>query len=315
MALTLRRYSPADAPQWNDFIRTAKNGLFMFERGYMDYHADRFTDHSLMVQGEDGKLLAVMPANQDGSTLHSHQGLTFGGFISGRKMRAPLMMQVFDSLAIYARQNGIEKLIYKSIPYFYASQPAQEDLYALFRAGATCYRLDISSTIDYKTTPYAFSASRKSGLAKARAHALEVRESDDFTTFFAMMNVILGGKYQTSAVHSPAEMALLQSRFPHNIRLFGCFKQQEMLAGTIIYETPLVAHTQYISSTPAGKEAGAGDVILDELINRRYTKTKNYFDFGISTDFAGRHLNEKLIDQKEGTGARSTAHQFYELLF
>jgi hypothetical protein len=41
-------YTTADRLQWDEFVRTAKNGHFMFLRDYMEYHADRFPDSSLM---------------------------------------------------------------------------------------------------------------------------------------------------------------------------------------------------------------------------------------------------------------------------
>ena len=33
---------------WDQFIRQSKNGTFLFLRDYMDYHTERFTDHSLL---------------------------------------------------------------------------------------------------------------------------------------------------------------------------------------------------------------------------------------------------------------------------
>jgi hypothetical protein len=311
--MEVRRYTPEEEKRWNDFVRTSKNGFFMFDRGYMDYHSDRFTDHSLMVFDENGKLFAVLPANisEDGKTLYSHQGLTFGGFIYGKSMRTPKMLAVFEQTKSFAADIGIEKIIYKAIPFFHHRQPAQEDIYALSRHGAACYRTDVSSTINYGTQTYAFSSSRKSGLKKARESNLEIRTSEDFEGFFAMMNAVLDEKYDTSATHSAAEMSLLHERFPKNITLHTCFEGEEMVAGIVIYETDLVAHTQYIASSARGKETGATDLLLDHLINSVY-KGKNYFDFGISTEQGGTYLNEALIDQKEGTGARATVHQFYE---
>ena len=35
--------------EWDSFVRLSKNGTFLFERGFMDYHSDRFDDCSLMI--------------------------------------------------------------------------------------------------------------------------------------------------------------------------------------------------------------------------------------------------------------------------
>ena len=45
----IRRYHTADQPLWDDYVSRARNATFLFYRAYMDYHADRFLDHSLMV--------------------------------------------------------------------------------------------------------------------------------------------------------------------------------------------------------------------------------------------------------------------------
>ena len=58
------RYTPAMADEWNRFVATSKNGTFLFFRDYMDYHADRFRDHSLMFY-RDGGLFALLPANEE----------------------------------------------------------------------------------------------------------------------------------------------------------------------------------------------------------------------------------------------------------
>ena len=73
--LEIVRYTPDQKQAWNDFVSRSKNGTFLLDRNYMDYHADRFTDHSLMVYRRD-KLYALLPGNIAGDTFYSHQGLT-----------------------------------------------------------------------------------------------------------------------------------------------------------------------------------------------------------------------------------------------
>ena len=54
----IRRYTEADKAVWDTFVAQSKNGTFLFFRDYMDYHADRFRDHSLMIY-LDGSLYAL----------------------------------------------------------------------------------------------------------------------------------------------------------------------------------------------------------------------------------------------------------------
>jgi hypothetical protein len=48
MSFTFKPYHAEDLETWNRFNQASRNGTFLFDRGYMDYHADRFTDASLM---------------------------------------------------------------------------------------------------------------------------------------------------------------------------------------------------------------------------------------------------------------------------
>ena len=44
----IERYKSKHFEIWNKFIAKSKNGLFMFNRNFMDYHKDKFKDHSLL---------------------------------------------------------------------------------------------------------------------------------------------------------------------------------------------------------------------------------------------------------------------------
>ena len=78
MSITTENYKAEKKQVWDEFIDNSKNGTFMLKRDYMDYHADRFKDFSLMFY-EDDKLIAVMPASLHGNEVRSHGGLTYGG--------------------------------------------------------------------------------------------------------------------------------------------------------------------------------------------------------------------------------------------
>lgn len=310
-SVRVERYTSENQGEWNAFIENSKNGTFLFHRDYMEYHAERFTDCSLVFRDNDGKLIAVMPANLSGETLVSHGGLTFGGVVSGNRMKTPTMLAVFEGLIGFSRNNGLLRIVYKAVPHIYHAQPAEEDLYALFRYNARLVRRDISTTI-YLKERLSLSKGRKWAAGQSRKNQIEVRESDDFETFMRLESELLAEKYNAVPVHTAEEMRLLGSRFPDNIKLFGAFRQSEMLAGIIVYESKTVAHTQYIAANDEGKKLCALDGILQYLITSHYAE-KCYFDFGISTEQQGKYLNNGLIDFKESWGGRAVAYDFYEL--
>jgi hypothetical protein len=303
-------YQAKDKPLWDEFVARTKNGVFLFRRDYMEYHRDRFHDYSLLFFADE-KLVALMPANLTSDTLISHGGLTFGGVVSDERMKTPLMLEVFDALCAHLQTGKIKKLIYKATPHIYHDLPAEEDLYALFRHGARLIGRGVSSAV-HLPCPAPVSKDRKGRIKQGQKGGLEIGRSEDYETFVAMVAQVLSAKHGLKPVHTAAEMRLLAGHFPKNIKLFAASRNEQMLAGVLVYESKNVAHAQYISSTDEGKETGAPDLLLDHLITE-YSSTKRYFDFGISTEDNGWHLNTGLISNKEGFGARALLYDVYEM--
>ena len=85
------------------------------------------------------------------------------------------------------------------------------------------------------------------------------------------------------------------------------------MAGVIIYETPQVAHAQYISAGAKGKKLGALDLLFSHLITE-YSKCKEYFDFGISSSgLPSDPVNNGLLRHKQSFGAHGIIHAIYEM--
>lgn len=308
--MEIRRYRREDKELWNYFVSKARNATFLFDRNYMDYHADRFDDNSFMFYHK-GKLKAVLPANVAGDTLYSHQGLTYGGLLLDKKATVEDVLECFDSLNSWLRENGISKVVYKALPWIYQQYPSEEDLYALtWKCNAQLISRNIASTIviDNKLK---FAESRKSGIRKALSLNIEVGESNDVDGFWHVLEDNLGNRYNAKPVHTASEMKLLMSRFPNNIRLYVAKMNGEIVGGTLIYVTPQVVHTQYISASVEGKKHGALDLLFDYIINKVYANCR-YFDFGKSTEQGGAYLNEPLIFQKEGFGGRGVCYDWYQ---
>ena len=95
--MKVTRYEAAQKKVWDEFIQRSKNGTFLFLRDYMDYHCDRFHDHSLLVWDGKDRLLAVLPAHANDKTLSSHDGLTYGGFITDDNMKALKMRGIVQT--------------------------------------------------------------------------------------------------------------------------------------------------------------------------------------------------------------------------
>jgi Acetyltransferase (GNAT) domain len=310
VSLTIRRYDQSLQRIWDDFVQRSKNGTFLFLRGYMEYHSDRFEDFSLLVL-EDDKLVALFPANRSDDEVRSHQGLTYGGLVTDDRMTTPLMLDVFTALMSHLRSQRVRRLYYKTIPTIYCRLPAEEDRYALFLANAALYRRDVLSVVS-RTSNAPIQSRRRRGAAKALREGVVVGKSEDWDGFWQLLTQTLQARFEVTPVHSPSEIKQLRGRFPENIGLYLAMLGSEILAGVVIYESTQVAHSQYIASSSKGRETGALDMLFMHLLEVTVA-AKLFFDFGISNEEEGQVLNRGLIEQKEGFGARAVVHDFYRL--
>lgn len=306
----LRRYADSDADSWNRFIAASKNGTFLHDRNYMDYHHDRFDDHSLLAFDGDGALLAVIPAHRRDGMLVSHGGLTYGGVVSDAAMTPLKMLGLFDALLAHIRSEGLRGLYYKTIPRFYHRQPADEDLFALFLHRAVLTRRDLTTAIDPQF-PAPAQTRRRRGMKAAAKAGLAVGPSKHWEEFWAILTQNLADRHNLKPVHSVEEIRLLHGRFPDAIKLYCVTQDDAVVGGAVLYLTERCAHVQYTASSPAGRDANALDLLFFALIE---TYADRWFDFGISNEGDGRQLNHGLIDYKEGFGGSTVTLDHYEIL-
>ena len=311
--ITVVRYKEQDQILWNKFNAESKNSLFMFDRKYMDYHKDRFKDHSLMFYEED-KLLAILPMNEIGNELVSHGGLTYGGFITDIKMKQHTMNDCFTALIDYAKTEGFEKIYYKILPHIYHEQPAEEDRYSLFINEAKIARVETATVINLKK-PLKMPKGRKAQISRAKREGVIIEERnslEDFEEFISLENKVLREHHDTKAVHTGAELKLLYDNFPDSIHLYVALYKNQVIAGTVVYEYRDVVHTQYMAANDEARIIGALDLTISTVIEK-YKDTKKWLDFGISTEHGKLYLNEGLCSQKESFGGRTGTYEIWEI--
>ena len=306
----IKRFAPTDKERWNSYVREAKNATFLLDRAYMDYHQDRFADASLLFYKE-GRLYALLPAHIANDTLYTHLGLTYGGLVMDYRVTASDTLCLFEELNTYLRTQHIKRVVYRPTPSIYHLIPAEEDLYALFKVcNAQLVGRSISSVIDL-TRPLKWSENRRRGVKQCMKNGIEIKLSNDFAAFWQVLDDNLMNKYGAKPVHSLQEIELLHQRFPHHILLYVAYKDNMVLGGTVLYLTPNVVHTQYISASPEGKQLRVIDGLFHFLLHQSWDE-QQYFDFGTSTLQDGHLLNASLIHQKEGFGGRAICYDTYQ---
>jgi hypothetical protein len=254
-----------------------------------------------------------MPAHHDNVTLYSHCGLSYGGLILSRKISAAQVCELFRDLNYCLREiDQFKHVVYKSIPWIYHRLPSEEPLYALTKVcGASIKSRDVASVVMLDNR-ISFTQLRRRGVKKAVKAGVQVVEEADFSPFWQLLEANLMSRYQTKPVHSLAEISLLKSRFPQNIRLFAAYCGSEIVGGTVLYIDRDVVKTQYISANEEGRRVGALDLLFYQLLDKSSGNNMKYFDFGTSNMPGCDDLHDSLIFQKEGFGARAVCYDTYE---
>jgi hypothetical protein len=304
-------FTDALRTEWDSIVNKSKQGSFLHKVDYFTYHQDRFDDCSLVVY-KKGKPVAIFPANKINNDVYSHSGLTYAGLIYGNELSATDVLMIFELIKRRYRKMGLTKLYYKCIPNVFCNYPADEILYAIFRNDGVLYRRDIGVVIELGSIQPGYSKLRKRMIKKAVKADLHLNEELDFRKFHRLLSNVLK-KFRAKPTHTIDELELLKSKFPGEIRLFTATASDgQLMAGTITYDFGHAVHTQYLASSDDGRNVGALDYLLADLIENVFSE-KDYFSFGICTEDNGLFLNEGLLSQKEGFGGRAIVNDFYML--
>ena len=285
VGIMVKRYGMDFAADWAKVLLSARNGIFIFERGFIEYHGDRFVDFSAIAYLDD-EPVALLPAAIDQNTgeASSHPGLTFGGVVLRRELRGDVAIALINALLDWCKACGAKSLTVKILPHVFCTYPSAELEYTLWCRGFTLIRRDLSSLLPLKDS-LPFNSSKKGGVKKAKKSGLTVGNFR-LPAFHSLLAQVLQAQHGAVPVHSLAELMLLATRFPRNISVRSATKDDEMLAGTLIFHYGPVWHTQYLASSPSGRELGALDLVIESVIDEARAQGGKYLSFGASTEAA-----------------------------
>jgi hypothetical protein len=312
----VRSYQPAHAEAWEELVARSCNGTFLHTRRFLSYHGDRFVDHSMVLQDRQGRVIgafpaAVSPACPD--TIVSHPGLTYGGLVHDGSVRGASMIAALGEIADHYRQLGYSRLRYKAVPAIYHLEPADDDLYALFRLGGRRYRSDLSAAIDLSRRGWV-TQRRIRSRRTAEAAGASIDESwDEIGSFWETLQANLARRHDTVPVHSLGEIQLLHDLFPDEIILIVASITGVVVGGAVLFAAGPVLHMQYTATTEQGRTACVTDLVMERAIELARCRGHRFFDFGVSTPHEGWCLDEGLYEFKVSFGAGGVVHDHYEL--
>lgn len=293
---------------WNCFLEQANPASFLFHRNFMDYHRDRFCDHSLLFY-EGDRLIALLPAHTNDTVLCSHFGLSYGGIIHRASLTTAAFLALLELLAEHCKEYQLEAIILNEIPFIY-QHSVNSLMPFVSHALQAVQHVQMLSTIDFKA-PLPLNTNRKRMIQKGIKNGYWIQEDSSATSFWQRILIPrLHDRYQANPVHTIEEIESLLQAFPQSIKQMNVYNSQgELVGGTTLFIHPHVVHLQYIAGNEMDNNKGALDLLIYTLI-QHYQTTVRYFDLG-SSHLNPKQLNKGLLYWKESFGARSIPQYCY----
>ena len=317
MTLSILRYSAEWEKKWDSFVlHSSANGTFLQTRRFLSYHpAERFTDASLLVL-DGNNIVAVIPAceaiENGKRCFFSHRGSTFGGIvIDASRYNITTLQALFPLLEDYLRQAGYACAYFKPSSAVFCRKSPELMNYFFYQNG---YREidELSFVIDCGSLGDDITATWSSGRRRDYRYSLKndlcfrrLNGDEELAAFYEILRENLS-RHDAAPVHSLEELKEFRdSRFPEIVDLYGVFRDNELLAGSMLfYFDNKVLHTQYLAQRSDAARLFVMNYLNYHLIELAKGKGFETFSFGISTEERGRVLNTGLAVFKEGFGTQ-----------
>lgn len=307
---------------WDEFVKNSRNGTFMQERKFLNYHhPEKFSDCSLMLYDTKDSLVAVIPAahKNEGQkkVFFSHPGASHGGIIINQKFNTNQALHLVNILIEKCRKNSFDAIEIKMVPRIYQSWSCDEVDFVLRYNGFSLSSTELATVLPLKEIDAGFGCMAKSvmrNVHKAKKMSVVIKETNDYTAYWKILNTNLNNRHNASPTHTLPEILDLTQRYPESIKLFAAYYQGEMIGGVIIFLlNRRVVNCFYIAHKENYQHLRPLDLIFYTLINWGISEKYHYLDWGISTENKGKHVNHGLFRFKENFGGRGILRETYRL--
>lgn len=309
---TIKKYTLEDKGLWDNFMKNSPNSSFLFLRDFMTYHQDRFNDYSLIIY-RNKKLFALLPGHSKNQQFCSHLGLTYGGFIFGKRQKTTLIEDAFNHTKAFLKTQGFSQLVLKLMPQIYQNEYSSAIDYLLFQQNAELIQRDLNYIVDLQK-PINIHKSKRKLLNKDYIQDLRIEKVHSLAPFWTqILKPVLNTKHDAEPVHSLSEISTLQATFPEHIQQYNVFKAEELIAGMTLFISNGVVKSQYGAASELGEKFKALDFLYLKLFPKFKSENYRYFDLGTTTENSGQTYNHGLANYKEELGAHPINQDRYLL--
>lgn len=320
------RYETSLKNKWDDFILNRSiNGTFLQTRTFIEYHApDKFLDHSLIYKkGNEivACILACEIRDEEGLKFYSHKGTTYGGFvISDSIYSTKNIYEMITDFEDYLTNNGFSFVSLKMTPQLYSRADTKLLDYFFYKEGySQISELNFYIPLDpirgKNQIVDAFSSSKRRDYRyseKSNFKFVPLEGDDEIRDFHTLLKNNLE-KFDAKCVHTHEELLdLKNNRFPEQIKFYGVFCENILVAGTMLFFFNNIVHTQYLCSDRGYLHLFPMDFLIYNIIDLALKSGAESLSFGICTENRGKEINLGLAHFKEGYGTKYDINKTFE---
>jgi hypothetical protein len=259
---------------------------------------------------EKKHLKCVFPAAIVNNTLISHPGTSFGGPVF-RHVGIKCVLSVIDKLIDYANNKNLDSIIMTLPPNIIQSYPIEAVEFSLFFRGFRTEFTELSTCVPIGETQPKDNSVRAAN--KANEFGICIRENQDWEQFWGILIENLK-KHKTTPTHSLDDILRIKQLFPHDIRLFGAYYKDKLIAGTVLFINNKVSfETFYIAQNYEFSHFRANNLLMLKVLEWASFQGFKFLNFGVSTENKGKKLNFGLTRFKESFGGCDIVRRTYKL--
>ena len=317
---TLHRYINQNESRWDQFVSSGNNGTLFHLRKFLNYHPkDRFQDHSILIEKKQN-LFSVLPAAElivDGKRiLVSHPGSTVGSFVVPENLSIADAMSMSEALVTYVKENNFSGIRITLPPTLYQRRLSNYIDFSFFKQGFTYSKRDVTSILFLEDSLdknlAKFKSSHLRAVRNAQEKGVNVCQSDDFDSFYHILEQNLNIRHGVSPTHTLAELKNIHALFPDRVNLFAAFVKDVMVAGVVNFVVnDHVVLAFYISHDEAYQEFRAVNLLFYSIFDWAIQQGFRIYDFGTFT--VNEEPNMGLGRFKENFGASGIFRDTIEL--
>ena len=317
---TLHRYINQNESRWDQFVLSGNNGTLFHLRKFLNYHPkDRFQDHSILIEKKQN-LFSVLPAAElivDGNRiLVSHPGSTVGSFVVPENLSIADAMSMSEALVTYVKENKFSGIRITLPPTLYQRRLSNYMDFSFFKQGFTYSKRDVTSILFLEDSLdknlAKFKSSHLRAVRNAQEKGVNVRQSNDFDSFYHILEQNLKIRHGVSPTHTLAELKNIHALFPDRVNLFAAFVKDVMVAGVVNFVVnDYVVLAFYISHDEAYQEFRAVNLLFYSIFDWAIQQGFRIYDFGTFT--VNEEPNMGLGRFKENFGASGIFRDTIEL--